>query len=149
MIDELELALAQMINDIDYGEAPLFDSVVIDYNDKPSGQSTAIISIEDINNIKLGIRRQSTTIEASGIIFAIFKSDSRNTEDVITKRNKAIDLIINAMLENPTIDGAIVGKCLPKRINKRVWRSAKPEDTFKLFFTFELSFTIKGNWIQE
>lgn len=98
---ELQQYLKQLIENIEYKGQKLIDSVVVDYQDKFSGLSTAVVAISKLK-ITFGYRR-ATTIKGPCLILVVFKTENnplaREFHDV------AGEFIVKALREDPVFSG--------------------------------------------
>lgn len=98
---ELQQYLKQLIENIEYKDQKLVDSVVVDYQDKFTGLSTAVVALSKLK-ITFGYRK-ATTIKGPCLILIVYKTE--NNPNAREFHDVAGELVVKTLKEDPIFNG--------------------------------------------
>lgn len=145
----LRLVFIDLVKDLEVDGEKLISSVVSDFNDKPSGDSTAIIDVKKFNDFKFGNRYRNLQLKPNVSIVFIFRENedmiNSYTDTSVTQEDKADlspELLVDLIREDLTL-GGMVAECIPNGIEHKVLRDEKLDN----LYMSKIDLIVKSRWV--
>ena len=136
----VEQALKGILEALTYNGTPIFDRVVVGYEEglDQSDLSLAVVDVHPVGKgqVKKYHQRRVCIVNGEGSVTFFFKGDYPSAEDM---NDYAPSLFFQTLLNNPNLSRAIKGQCNPTSMDGALYEFDNREGRFyKSFVDFKL-----------